>query len=84
MMQPVDHFEMFIEIDALQRRHPRLENLEPANRTAMAPLPRRILARGPGRTDTADEDEASVTGWRHLDGELALTNFTFSNHVSIQ
>ena len=59
-MQPVDHFEIAVEIDALQRRHPRLENLQPADRTVMTSLPRRILARGPGRADAADEDEAGI------------------------
>src|ERR1700687_1652605 len=31
-MQPIDHLEIGIKIDALQRRHPWLENLEPADR----------------------------------------------------
>ena len=32
LVQPVDHFETFVEIDALDRGHPRLENLQPAHR----------------------------------------------------
>src|SRR5471032_3311341 len=79
-MQPIEHFEITVEIDALQRRQPRLENLEPAHRAVMPTLPRRLQARGPGGADAADEDQAGVTRRRHLDGEFAFADFTFSNH----
>ena len=82
LMQPVDHFEIGVEIDALQRRHPWLENLEPADRAVVTSLPRRLQARGPGRADAADEDEPGIVRRRHLDGEFAFADFTLSNHAS--
>jgi hypothetical protein len=64
--------------------NPWLENLEPADRTVVTPLPRRHLARGPGRANAADEDKTGITRRRHLDGQLPFADFTLSNHVSIQ
>src|ERR1700676_1977705 len=81
LMEPVDHFEIAIEIDSLQRRHPGLENFEPAHRTVMTALPRRLQTRGPRRADAADEHQPSVARRRHLDGDFPFADFTFSNHV---
>src|SRR5262245_11383140 len=80
LMQPVDHFEIFVEIDALDGRHKRLKNFQPANRAVKAPLPRRLQPRGPGRADAADEHEPGVAGGRQIDGDLALADFTLSYH----
>src|SRR6202012_5402942 len=82
-MQPVDHFEIFVQIDALQGRYPRLENLEPAHRTVMTSLSWGIETRGPGRADAADENETGVVRLRHLDGLFAFTNFALSNHLRL-
>src|ERR1700688_1225203 len=79
-MQPVDHFQMRVEIDALECRNPRLENLDPADRAAMAALPRRLLAQFPGCADAADEDKTSVAGLGHVDGDLALAQLGFYRH----
>jgi hypothetical protein len=35
-------------------------------------LPRRFLARFPGRADAADEDKAGIAGLWHIDGDFAL------------
>src|SRR5882762_3218229 len=80
-MQPIDHFEIAVEIDPLQCRHPGLENLEPADRAVVTPLTRRLETRGPGRADTADEDQPGISRLRHLDREFAFANFTLSNHI---
>src|SRR5512141_583549 len=82
-IQPVDDFEIGVEIDALQRRHPWLENLEPADRPVVTPLPRRVLARGPGRADAADEHEPCVARRRHLDGEFTFAEFFVLNHCCL-
>ena len=79
-MQPVDHFQMRVEIDAHERRHPRLKNLDPADRAIMAALPRRLLTQFPGGADPADEDETGVVGRGHIDGDLALAQFGFYAH----
>src|ERR1700761_1497447 len=44
VVQPVDHLEMLVEVDALERRHPGLENLYPADRSIVVALPRCLLA----------------------------------------
>src|SRR5437016_8599183 len=59
-MQPIDHFEVGVEVDPLQRRHPWLENLEPAHRAIMTPLPWCLETRGPGRADAAVELQPGV------------------------
>jgi hypothetical protein len=82
-MQPVEHFEIGVEIDALERRQPWLKNLEPADRAIVTSLPRRLQPRGPGGADAADEDQAGVARPGHVDGEFAFADFTFSNHVSL-
>ena len=79
-MQPVDHFQMRVEIDALERRHPRLEDFDPADRAIVTALPRRLLAQFPGCADAADEDEAGVVGRGHIDGDLALAQFGLYAH----
>src|SRR5580698_2281508 len=79
-MQPVDHLQMRVEIDALERRHPRLENLDPADRAIIAALPRRFLAQFPGGADAADEDQTGIAGLRHVDGHLALAQLLLSDH----
>src|SRR5437879_3693519 len=79
-MQPVDHFEIGIEIDALDRGHPGLENLEATDRAVVAALPRGLQARGPRRADAADEDEAGIAGRRHINGKFAVADFTFTYH----
>ena len=56
----------------------------PADRAVLAALPRRLQPRFPGRADAADEDEAGVAGRRHIDGEFAVADFTFPNHLLIQ
>jgi hypothetical protein len=38
----------------------------------MIALPRRFLARFPGRADTADEDKAGIGGRRHIDGDFPV------------
>jgi hypothetical protein len=83
-VQPVDHFEILIKIHALDRGHPGLENLQTADRAVLAALPRRLQPRFPGRADTADKHQPGVAGRRHVDGDFALANFAFSNHVLIQ
>ena len=60
LVQPVDHFEILVEIDALDRGHPGLEDLQPADRAIVPALPRRLQPRGPGRADAADEDEPGI------------------------
>ena len=80
LMQPVDHLEIGVEIDPLQRRHPGLENLQPADRAVVTPLPRRRQARGPGGADTADEDKPGIARRGHIDGEFAFADFILSNH----
>ena len=80
----MSHFEIGVEVDPLQRRHPWFENLEPADRAIMAPLPRHLETRGPGRADAADEHQPGIARRRHLDRQLSVADFTFSDHVSIQ
>src|SRR5258706_14218553 len=82
-MQPIDHFEVGIEIDPLQRRHPRLENLEPADRAIMTPLPRHLETRGPGRADAPDEHQPGIAPRRHLDRQLPFADFTRQNHLRL-
>ena len=82
LVQPINHFEIFVEVDALDRWHPGLENLEPADRPVVTALPRRLQPRGPGRADAADEVKRSVARGRYIDGDLAVTDFHFSYHRS--
>src|SRR6202020_1489655 len=79
-MQPVDHLQMRVEIDALKRRHPRLKNFDPADRAIIATLPRRFLAQFPGGADAADEDQTGIAGLGHVDGHLALAQLLLSDH----
>ena len=80
-MQPVDHFQTFVEIHALDRGHPGLEDFQPADRAVETTLPRGIQPRFPGRADAADEHQPGVAGGGHIDGEFALADFAFSDHV---
>src|SRR5437879_2532180 len=82
-MQPVDHLDIFVAVDALDRGHPRLENLEPTDRAILAALPGCLQPRFPGRADAADKHQPGVAGRRHVDGDFALADFAFSNHVLI-
>src|SRR4051812_8872693 len=82
-MQPVDHLDAGIKFEPLQRRHPRLEDFETADRAVMAALPWRLQPRGPGRADAADVDQRGIARLRRVDGDLAGSNFTLTNHRSI-
>src|SRR5258705_527297 len=75
------NLEIAVEIDPLQRRYPGFENLQPANRAIVTPLPRRLETRSPGRADTADEDQPGIGRLGHLDREFAFADFTLSNHI---
>src|SRR5437868_14055835 len=79
-MQPVDHFEIAVEIYPLQGRHPRFKNLKSTNRAVVTALTRRVLARGPGRPDASDEDKPGVARRWYLGGEFAFTEFIVSKH----
>jgi hypothetical protein len=79
-MQPIEHFDARVAFEPVERSHPWLENLDTANRTVRAPLARGNEARGPGRADAADEDEARIARGRHFGGDFGGTNFVFANH----
>ena len=80
LVEPVEHFEISVEIDALDGGHPGFEDLEPANRAIVTALSRRHQPRGPGHADAADEDEAGIARRRQIDGQPAVTEFIFANH----
>src|ERR1700722_3208823 len=79
-MQPVDHFQIALDIAALELRYPRLENFDPADRAIITALPRRFLAQFPGGADAADEDQTGIAGLGHVDGHLALAQLLLSDH----
>src|SRR5262249_40421735 len=79
-MQPVNHFEVGIEVDALDRGHERLEDFQAAHRAVMGPLPRRCQPRGPGRANATDEDQAGVLGRWQRNGDFAFADLVFSYH----
>src|ERR1700754_701137 len=83
-MQPVDHLQVRIEIDALQRRHPRLENLQPAHRAVVTPLPWGHQARRPGRADAADEHQPGVARLGRIDRGFAFADFALADHLKLQ
>ncbi|MGY3366863.1 hypothetical protein ACVWZL_003988 [Bradyrhizobium sp. GM2.4] len=82
LVEPVKHFEIAVEIDALDRRHERLEDLEPTYRAVCPALPRGLHPRAPGRADAADEDESGILRRRQLDGDFTLAELVFANHMS--
>ena len=84
LVQPIEHFEVRVEVDAFQRHNPWLEDFKPADRAIMPSLPRRCQPRRPRCADAADKDQAGVLRRRHIDDEFAFADFTFSNHAQIQ
>src|SRR5262249_44304773 len=81
-VQPINHFEIAVKIDALDRWYPTLEDFQAADRPVLAALPRRLQPRGPGRADAADEDEASILCRRNLDREFAFAKLFVFCHLS--
>src|SRR5581483_5297346 len=81
LVEPVDDFQVRIKVHALDGGHPGLEDLEPADRSVMASLPRGLEPRSPWRADAANEDEPGVLCLGHLDRKLALANFVLSYHL---
>src|SRR5262249_10348078 len=84
LVEPVDHLEVFVEVDALDGRYERLKYFQPADRAVLPPLPRRFEPRSPGRADAADKDQPRIIRLGQIDGDFAFADFTLSNHFSIQ
>ena len=57
-VQPVDHIDLLEALESFQRRHPRIKNLDAADRAILVALLRRHLSVGPWRMDAPDEEEA--------------------------
>ena len=82
LVEPVEHFEIAVEIDALDGGHERLEDLEPAHRTVCRPC-RGVSSRevqGVRMRPMKTRPASSVDG--NVDGDLALAEFVFANHMS--
>src|SRR6185295_6282775 len=77
LVQPVDHLEILVEIDALDGGHERLEDFQPADRAVLPPLPRRLQPRRPGRADAADEHQLRIPLTWKIDRDFAIAQFTF-------
>src|SRR5215475_14871386 len=82
-MQPVEHFDLRIGLKARQRRYPGFENLDSANWTVNATLPRGHESGGPGSTDATDKYESGIPSGRGFDRNLGLTNFILANHRNL-
>ena len=69
-LQPVEHLKPLELVDAIERFHPRLEQLDPAERPVPPALARTIHARCPGRMNAADEDQPGIARRGRGDGAL--------------
>jgi len=68
-VQPVEHLQPFVRLDAVERRRPAFVDLDAAERPVDVAAVRTLGQRRPGRADGADEREACIRGGQ-VDGDF--------------
>lgn len=79
-IQPIENLQPLEGFHTLQRRDPRLKDLDPADRSIMTALARGFHAGGPGCGNAADEGETRIRGCGRLDSHFIFANFVFPDH----
>lgn len=80
LVEPVKHFELAEFFDAFERGDPWLENLDTADGTVVAALPRTVHPILPGRMNASDENETRIPRLRRRYRNFACPNFVASHH----
>ena len=83
LVQPIKDFELFMALDTVERRHPRLENFDPADRSIRLAAARTLRARRPRRVDAADENEAAIAGAGKRDGNFVFADLVMCGHAEL-
>lgn len=71
-IKPVEDFQGLESLKARQRRHPRIEHLDPALRTFGRAVPGAVFRKVPGRVNSADEPDSGVVRRSEIDGYLVF------------
>ena len=79
-MEPVEDFEAFELSKAVERRDPRLEDFDAAERPISPTLPRGFHTRSPRCVDKTDEYQPSIRRGRHLYRYLGFAYLVLADH----
>src|SRR5438309_1649682 len=80
-VQPIEHLDLLILGDAVERRDPGLEHLDAAGRPVLPSLARAGQAILPRRVDAADEDQPGIVRRRRRDRRLAVAQLVLADHA---
>jgi hypothetical protein len=79
-MEPIEDFDALELRKAVERRDPRLEDFNAAERPIHPALPRRFHARGPRRVDATNEHQPGIRRRRHLHRNLGFPYLVLADH----